>query len=109
MPIPYVNSAAIDSQNCRQAHVSAICCDILHYEKFHDGTVKYIEDEVPFEVPEGWEWTRISTTFILNPRNTLNDDTEVSFIPMPLIIEGYANKHSYESKKWREVKKGFTK
>ena len=33
--------------------------DNLHYEKFADGTVKCIEDEIPFEVPEGWEWTRL--------------------------------------------------
>ena len=31
----------------------------LHYEKFSDGTVKCIEDEMPFELPEGWEWTRL--------------------------------------------------
>ena len=31
----------------------------LHYEKCPDGTVKCIEDEIPFELPEGWEWTRI--------------------------------------------------
>ncbi|WP_377075383.1 restriction endonuclease subunit S, partial [Ruminococcus bicirculans (ex Wegman et al. 2014)] len=33
--------------------------DNLHYEKFPDGTVKCIEDEIPFELPEGWEWTRL--------------------------------------------------
>ena len=33
--------------------------DNLHYEKFADGTVKCIEDEIPFEVPEGWEWARL--------------------------------------------------
>ena len=33
--------------------------DSLHYEKFQDGTVKCIEDEIPFEVPEGWAWTRL--------------------------------------------------
>ena len=33
--------------------------DNLHYEKFADGTVKCIEDEIPFELPEGWRWTRI--------------------------------------------------
>lgn len=33
--------------------------DSLHYEKFQDGTVKCIEDEIPFEVPEGWGWTRL--------------------------------------------------
>ena len=31
----------------------------MHYEKFQDGTVKCIEDEIPFEVPEGWEWCRL--------------------------------------------------
>ena len=36
------------------------CCDDLHYEKFADGSVKCIEDEVPFDLPEGWEWERLS-------------------------------------------------
>ena len=31
-----------------------------HYEKFADGTVKDIEDEIPFDVPEGWAWSRLS-------------------------------------------------
>lgn len=35
--------------------------DNLHYEKFADGSVKCIEDEIPFEVPEGWVWCRIAT------------------------------------------------
>ncbi len=33
--------------------------DNLHYEKFQDGTVKCIEDEIPFEIPEGWAWCRL--------------------------------------------------
>ena len=35
--------------------------DNLHYEKLQDGTVKCIEDEIPFEVPEGWAWARVSS------------------------------------------------
>ena len=35
--------------------------DNLHYEKFADGTIKCIEDEIPFEVPEGWEWCRFTS------------------------------------------------
>ncbi len=31
----------------------------LHYEKFADGSVKCIEDEIPFELPEGWVWERL--------------------------------------------------
>ena len=33
--------------------------DNLHYEKFSDGTVKCIEDEIPFDLPDGWEWARL--------------------------------------------------
>ena len=34
--------------------------DNSHYEKFlATGEVKCIEDEIPFEVPQGWEWCRI--------------------------------------------------
>ncbi|MCI5589472.1 MAG: restriction endonuclease subunit S [Coprococcus comes] len=43
--------------------------DNLHYEKFQDGTVKCIEDEIPFELPEGWIWTRFSSI-------TINRDSE---------------------------------
>ena len=40
--------------------------DNLHYEKFADGSVKCIEDEIPFELPEGWAWARFqSITSIL--------------------------------------------
>ena len=43
--------------------------DNLHYEKFQDGTVKCIEDEIPFELPEGWEWCRFTSV-------TVNRDSE---------------------------------
>ena len=31
------------------------------YEKFKDGTVKDISDELPFEIPSGWAWARLSS------------------------------------------------
>lgn len=31
----------------------------LHYEKFADGSVKCIEDEIPFDLPDGWAWSKI--------------------------------------------------
>ena len=34
--------------------------DNLHYEKFADGSVKCIEDEIPFDLPDGWAWERLS-------------------------------------------------
>ena len=33
--------------------------DNLHYEQFQDGTMKCIEDEIPFDVPDGWAWARL--------------------------------------------------
>jgi len=33
--------------------------DNLHYEKFSDGTVKCIKDEIPFEIPKSWRWARL--------------------------------------------------
>ena len=35
----------------------------MHYEKFQDGTVKCIEDEIPFEVPEGWAWCKLNDIY----------------------------------------------
>ena len=80
----------------------------MHYEKFADGSVKCIEDEIPFDLPEGWMWARIGAICIINPRNSIADDLEVSFIPMPMISEGYANAHTYEVRNWKNVKSGFT-
>ena len=38
----------------------------LHYEKFADRSVKCIEEEIPFELPKGWAWSRLqSITSIL--------------------------------------------
>lgn len=34
--------------------------DRKHYEHFADGTLKDIEDEIPFEEPKGWTWCRIN-------------------------------------------------
>lgn len=35
-----------------------------YYEKFiATGEVKCIDDEIPFEIPQGWEWTRIGNIF----------------------------------------------
>ena len=80
----------------------------LHYEKFSDGTVKCIEDEIPFDLPDGWVWGRINTFCILNPKNIIPDNTIASFIPMPLIKEGYVNEHTFEEREWNSIKNGFT-
>ena len=55
-------------------HILSLSCPSyscnLHYEKFSDGTVKCIEDEIPFEIPNGWAWARLRSLlnlFITGP------------------------------------------
>ncbi|GAB5084622.1 MAG: restriction endonuclease subunit S [Oscillospiraceae bacterium] len=49
----------------------------MHYEKFADGSVKCIEDEIPFELPQGWEWTRLGVIFSHNTGKALNSKSQV--------------------------------
>ena len=56
--------------------------DNLHYEQFADGTVKCIEDEIPFELPDGWEWCRLKDLFdIGSSKRVLQSDWKESGVP----------------------------
>jgi len=68
----------------------------------------HYEEELPFDIPENWMWCRLREITMINPKNNIEDNKEVSFIPMTLISDGFSNKHSYEVRLWGEVKKGFT-
>ncbi len=69
---------------------------------------KITEDEIPFEIPESWKWVRVGSIVTMNPKNELDDNSAASFIPMPCVADGYRNEHTFEEKKWGEIKKGFT-
>lgn len=65
--------------------------DNLHYEKFQDGTVKCIEDEIPFDVPEGWAWCRLNS--IVDVRDGTHDtptyvDKGIPLITSKNLVEG---------------------
>ena len=81
--------------------------DNSHYEKL-DGIERCIDDEIPFEIPENWEWIRLGSLFTINPRNNIADDRVVGFMPMPLLKDGFNNSHTYEKRLWKDVKNGFT-
>ena len=65
--------------------------------------------DTPYEkLPKGWAWCRLGDIGTINPKNKLNDELDVSFIPMPLISDGFSNVHTSEVKKWENIKKGYT-
>lgn len=66
------------------------------------------EDGIPFDIPESWKWVRVAQIVTLNPKNDLADDLETSFIPMPCVMDGFRNQHTFEIKLWKDIKKGFT-
>ena len=54
-----VKDGKLKAKDIKNDSVIFVGDDNLHYEKFPDGSVKCIEDEIPFELPNGWEWTKI--------------------------------------------------
>ena len=67
-----------------------------------------ITDEIPFVIPETWQWVRIRDVFQLNPKNEAEDEKLVAFIPMEKISAGYKSDFTFDTTKWRTIKKGFT-
>ena len=80
-----------------------------HYEKFlATGEVKCIDEEIPFEIPETWEWCRIASLFQINPKVVADNNISAAFIPMEAISAGYGSEFRYYEKKWGEIKSGYT-
>ena len=80
-----------------------------YYEKMlATEEVKCIDEEIPFEIPQGWEWCRVSSLFQINPKVVAEDNTSAAFIPMEAISAGYDSEFRYYEKKWGEIKSGYT-
>ena len=80
-----------------------------YYEKMlATGEVKCIDEEIPFDVPQGWEWCRVSSLFQINPKVVAEDNTSAAFIPMEAISAGYGSEFRYYEKNWGEIKSGYT-
>ena len=69
-----------------------------------DGIERCIDDEIPFEIPDSWEWIRLESLFTINPRNNIADDKVVGFMPMSLLKDGFNDSHTYEKRLLKEVK-----
>ena len=50
---------------------------------------------------------QMSDLFLLNPKSEINDNTEIGFIPMACVDDGFSGKHSFEIRNWGDVKKGY--
>ncbi len=65
--------------------------------------------DMPFQIPNSWAWTTLAEIGMINPRNQIDDNLEVSFIPMDKISEKYKKPVDVSLKKrWKDVKKGYT-
>ena len=83
--------------------------DNSYYEKMlATGEVKCIDEEIPFDIPRGWEWCRVSSLFQINPKVVAEDNTSAAFIPMEAISAGYGSEFRYYEKEWGEIKSGYT-
>lgn len=65
-------------------------------------------EELSYELPKSWEWVRLGKIGEINPRNSFDDDREAGFVPMPLISSEYGSTHKFETRKWSDIKKGYT-
>ena len=66
------------------------------------------DEEKPFELPVGWEWSSLAAVGVISPRNYVADDTFASFVEMRSIPIAFGEAHISESRPWRDIKSGFT-
>ena len=59
-------------------------------------------------MPESWECCHVSDIFELNPKNNVPDDTQSGFIPMACVDDGFGYAHSFETRPWGEIRKGYS-
>ena len=64
-------------------------------------------ENVPFNIPKSWIMAQMSDLFLLNPKSEIDDNTEIGFIPMACVDDGFSGKHSFEIRNWGDVKKGY--
>ena len=69
--------------------------DNLHYEKFSDGTVKCIEDEIPFDIPDSWVWCRLNDLALYKKGPFGSSITKAMFVPeSDNVIKVYEQKNA---------------
>ncbi|SUX29401.1 restriction endonuclease subunit S [Chromobacterium vaccinii] len=59
-------------------------------------------------LPESWRWSRLLDVGEINPRNDVPDDQLAAFVPMSGIPQRHKAPIAAETKRWGEIKKGYT-
>ena len=75
-----------------------------HYEKIGNA-VTYIENEIPFEIPNSWQWVWVKNLVQLNPKNEAENKIDAAFITMEKISASYDSNYTFEIAKWGTIKK----
>ena len=79
--------------------------DNSYYEKFDNGEVKRLDDELPFDIPESWRWCRLKDLFnVCSAKRVLQSEWKKEGIPfyrareiVKLSNEGYVDNDLYIS------------
>ena len=59
-------------------------------------------------LPENWVLAGIGDLVEMNPKNYVDDDLMTGFVPLQLLGKRFRDRHSYQARPWREIKKGYT-
>ena len=86
--------------------------DKRHYEKFADGSIKDIEDEIPFDIPDGWSWCRLGEICHFQngyafQSNKFSKDGKTIIIRISDIKDGYINLNNCVLSQETEIDKSY--
>ncbi len=90
-----VKEGKLKAKDLKNDTVIFVGDDNLHYEKFSDGTVKCIEDEIPFDLPDRWQWVRLGCLAQYKKGPFGSSITKAMFLPdTPDAIKIYEQKNA---------------
>ncbi|MCX8046512.1 MAG: restriction endonuclease subunit S [Anoxybacillus gonensis] len=83
-------------------------------QKIYKKRSKEDEPEIipPYPIPQSWKWVKLGDIVEINPSRKkftdIADDQNCTFIPMPSVSDKTGEIENYETRKYGEVKKGYT-
>lgn len=60
------------------------------------------------ELPPGWSLAKVGDLVEIGPRTDCPDETVVGFVPLQRLGVTFRSRHSFEPRRWSEVRKGYT-